>query len=93
MTRSAGNTAGDRTGARRHTTGARNGPMDALVVTFREGIEAVLVVGIMIAFLRNSGRVALARYALSADSEELANSVWAELARRALKVRSSMPCV
>ncbi len=25
--------------------------MDALAVTFREGIEAVLVVGIMIAFL------------------------------------------
>jgi high-affinity iron transporter len=35
--------------------------MDALVVTFREGIEAVLVIGIMIAFLRRSGRGELIR--------------------------------
>lgn len=36
--------------------------MDALVVTFREGIEAVLVVGIMVAFLRKAGRTELVRY-------------------------------
>jgi len=38
--------------------------MDALVVTFREGIEAVLVVGIMIAFLRKAGKGRLARYVM-----------------------------
>ncbi len=38
--------------------------LEAMVVTLREGIEAALVVGILLASLRKSGREALARYVL-----------------------------
>lgn len=36
--------------------------LEALVVTLREGIEAALVVGILLAYLRKTGREALSRY-------------------------------
>src|SRR5574341_2370446 len=38
--------------------------LEAMVVTLREGIEAALVVGILLAYLRKSGRESLARYVL-----------------------------
>ncbi len=38
--------------------------LEALVVTLREGIEAALVVGILLAYLRKSGREQLTRYVL-----------------------------
>ncbi len=38
--------------------------MDALVITFREGIEAALVIGIMLAFVRQTGREGLGRWIL-----------------------------
>jgi FTR1 family protein len=36
--------------------------VDSLVITFREGIEAALVIGIMLAFVRNTGRTGLRRW-------------------------------
>ena len=36
--------------------------MDSLVITFREGIEAALVIGIMLAFARKTGRNGLGRW-------------------------------
>lgn len=39
--------------------------MDSLVITFREGIEAALVVGIMLAYVRKTGRVQLGRWILA----------------------------
>ena len=38
--------------------------LEAMVVTLREGIEAALVVGILLAYLRKTGREALSRYVL-----------------------------
>jgi len=38
--------------------------LEAMVITLREGIEAALVVGILLAYLRKSGREALSRYVL-----------------------------
>jgi len=38
--------------------------MDSLVITFREGIEAALVIGIMLAFVRKTGRSGLGRWIL-----------------------------
>ena len=49
--------------------------MDALVITFREGIEAVLVIGIMLAFLRKAGRADLARPTLWGAGVAVAFSV------------------
>jgi FTR1 family protein len=39
--------------------------MDSLVITFREGIEAALVIGIMLAFVRKTGRGGLGRWIIS----------------------------
>ena len=36
--------------------------MDSLVITFREGIEAALVIGIMLAFVRKTERIGLGRW-------------------------------
>ena len=36
--------------------------MDSLVITFREGVEAALVIGIMLAFARKTGRSGLGRW-------------------------------
>lgn len=38
--------------------------LEAMVVTLREGIEAALVVGVLLAYLRKTGREALSRYVL-----------------------------
>lgn len=38
--------------------------LEAMVITLREGIEAALVVGILLAYLRKTGREALIRYVL-----------------------------
>lgn len=38
--------------------------MDSLVITFREGIEAALVIGIMLAFVRRTGRGQFGRWIL-----------------------------
>lgn len=38
--------------------------LEAMVITLREGIEAALVVGILLAYLRKTGREAQARYVL-----------------------------
>ena len=38
--------------------------MDSLVITFREGIEAALVIGIMLAFVRKTNRAGLSRWIL-----------------------------
>ncbi|HEY3317769.1 MAG TPA: FTR1 family protein [Coriobacteriia bacterium] len=39
--------------------------MDALVITLREGIEAALVIGIILAFVRKTGREGLVRWVLA----------------------------
>lgn len=36
--------------------------MEALVITLREGIEAALVIGIILAYLNRTGQAALNRY-------------------------------
>src|SRR3990170_5715852 len=38
--------------------------LEAMVITLREGVEAALVVGILLAYLRKTGREALTRYVL-----------------------------
>jgi high-affinity iron transporter len=38
--------------------------VDSLVITFREGIEAALVIGIMLAFVGKTGRIGLGRWIL-----------------------------
>jgi FTR1 family protein len=39
--------------------------VDSLVITFREGIEAALVIGIMLAFVRKTGRSGLGRWIIA----------------------------
>ena len=67
--------------------------MDALVVTFREGIEAVLVLGIMIAFLRKAGRANLTRYTMVGAGAAVAFSVGMAYALNALGVEADNPRV
>lgn len=67
--------------------------MDALVVTFREGIEAVLVIGIMIAFLRKAGRAQLVRYALLGAGSAVVFSAGVGFALRAAGVDADKPMV
>jgi len=38
--------------------------LEAMVITLREGVEAALVIGILLAYLRKTGREALTRYVL-----------------------------
>jgi high-affinity iron transporter len=57
--------------------------MDSLVITFREGIEAALVIGIMLAFVRKTGRGGLGRWILGGT---LAAVVFSALAAVALGV-------
>ena len=49
--------------------------MDALVITFREGIEAALVIGIMLAFVRKTNRSGLGRWILGGTVAAVAFSV------------------
>lgn len=67
--------------------------MDALVVTFREGIEAVLVLGIMIAFLRKAGRSELIRYALIGAGGAVAFSIGTAVWLRAAGLNADNPMV
>ncbi|HEV8385747.1 MAG TPA: FTR1 family protein, partial [Candidatus Acidoferrales bacterium] len=47
----------------------------ALIIALREGVEAALVVGIVLVYLNRTGRSALARYAWSGLAVALAASV------------------
>lgn len=67
--------------------------MDALVVTFREGIEAVLVIGIMIAFLRKAGRTELVRFALLGAGSAVVFSAGVGFVLRAAGVDADKPMV
>jgi high-affinity iron transporter len=49
--------------------------MDSLVITFREGIEAALVIGIMLAFVRRTGRNELGRWILAGTVAAVASSI------------------
>jgi high-affinity iron transporter len=49
--------------------------VDSLVITFREGIEAALVIGIMLAFVRKTGRRGLRRWILAGTAAAVAFSV------------------
>jgi FTR1 family protein len=65
--------------------------MDALVVTFREGIEAVLVIGIMIAFLRKAGRAELVRAVFAGAAVAIAFSVAVAFALNAAGLSADNP--
>ena len=67
--------------------------MDALAITFREGIEAVLVVGIMIAFLRRSGRDTLVRATLLGAMVAVLFSVAAAIGLSAAGINADNPLV
>ena len=67
--------------------------MDALVVTFREGIEAVLVIGIMVAFLRKAGKATLIRPTLIGAGAAVAFSVAVALALQAVGLKADNPIV
>lgn len=49
--------------------------MQALVITFREGIEAALVIGIMLAFVRKTGAAGLVRWIVAGTAAAIAFSV------------------
>jgi high-affinity iron transporter len=67
--------------------------MDALVVTFREGIEAVLVIGVMLAFLKKSGRTALTRPTLVGAGVAVAFSVAVAFALHSAGLNADNPLV
>jgi high-affinity iron transporter len=65
--------------------------MDAFVVTFREGIEAVLVIGITVAFLRKSGRGELVKLVFFGAGAAIAFSAAVALALQAVGVTADNP--
>jgi high-affinity iron transporter len=67
--------------------------MDALVITFREGIEAVLVIGIMVAFLRKSGRGELVRPIFYGAGTAIAFSIGLAVVLQAIGVAADNPVV
>lgn len=67
--------------------------MDALVITLREGIEAALVIGIMLAFVRRSGRGGLARWILAGVLAGVTFSVVVALALGGLGISADNPVV
>jgi len=67
--------------------------MDALIVTFREGIEAVLVIGVMLAFLKKSGRVEFVRPTLAGAGVAVAFSVAIAFALHSAGLNASNPLV
>ncbi len=60
---------------------------DALIVTLREGVEAALVVGIILAYLRKSGRESLGRSVFWGLGSGIASSVLCAAAVSALGVQ------
>jgi FTR1 family protein len=67
--------------------------MDSLVITFREGIEAALVVGIMLAYVQKTGRVGLRRWILAGTVSAVLFSVAVALALGLSGVASDNPMV
>ena len=67
--------------------------MDALVVTFREGIEAVLVIGILVAFLRKADESALVRPILKGAVAAIGFSIALALMFQAAGLRADNPVV
>ena len=67
--------------------------MDSLVITFREGIEAALVVGIMLAFVRKTGRLELGRWILAGTISAVVFSAGAALALGLSGVTTDNPMV
>ncbi|NTU70956.1 MAG: hypothetical protein HGB10_03930 [Coriobacteriia bacterium] len=65
--------------------------MDSLVITFREGIEAALVVGIMLAFVRRSGRRELGRWIFAGTVSAVAFSVAVAVALGRLGIEAESP--
>ena len=65
--------------------------MDAFVVTFREGIEAVLVIGITVAFLRKSGRGELVKLVFFGAGAAIVFSAAAALALQSVGVTADNP--
>jgi high-affinity iron transporter len=67
--------------------------MDAFVVTFREGIEAVVVIGITVAFLRKSGRAGSARPIFFGAGTAVVFSAAVALVLQAVGVNADSPVV
>lgn len=67
--------------------------MDSLVITFREGIEAALVVGIMLTYIRKTGRRGLGRWILTGTVAAIVFSVGAALALGASGLTTENPVV
>jgi FTR1 family protein len=67
--------------------------MDSLVITFREGIEAALVIGIMLAFVRRTGRDGLGRWILAGTVAAVAFSAVTALVLGLSGIRTDNPVV
>lgn len=67
--------------------------MDAFVITLREGIEAALVIGVVIAFVAKAGRPQLARPALAGAAAAVLFSVAAAFGLQALRIDVESPAI
>jgi high-affinity iron transporter len=67
--------------------------VDSLVITFREGIEAALVIGIMLAYVRKTGREGLGRSILGGTFAAVAFSALAALALGLSGIKTDNPIV
>lgn len=67
--------------------------MDSLVITFREGIEAALVVGIMLAYAHKTGRTTLRRWILAGTASAVVFSVGVAFALGKLGLTAENPIV
>ena len=58
--------------------------LSALLLALREGVEAALVVGIVLVYLNRTGRRALARYVWGGVMVAVAARLWRRCAARSL---------